>query len=81
VHHVYSRDWHRIRFDPRNLVAVCFMCHRGRGGAHDAPVDFVEWFQAYRPDDYAFIRNYENRKPINRSVADLMELREQIKAA
>jgi hypothetical protein len=80
THHVYTRDFHRIRYDRHNLVALCFSCHKGRNGAHDSPLDFMEWFKSYRPEDYAFIRDPANRKPINRSIGDRMDLRAELEA-
>lgn len=78
VHHVLSRRYRRLRFDKRNLVSVCPRHHME---AHHSPVDFIEWFRRVRPEDYEFIKDPENSKPINRSLADLEDLREQLREA
>lgn len=78
VHHVISRRYRRLRFDKRNLVSICPQHHFL---AHESPVDFIEWFRRVRPDDYDFIRDPENSKPINRSLADLEDLRDELRAA
>jgi hypothetical protein len=49
--------------------------------AHHSPIEFIDWFRRVRPEDYDFIRNPESSKPINRSVADLEDLRDQLREA
>jgi 5-methylcytosine-specific restriction endonuclease McrA len=78
VHHFYSRRFRRIRWSAANLVSICASCHRF---AHDCPAAFVEWFKASRPEDYRALSDPEIRAPINRSVADLEDLREQLREA
>jgi hypothetical protein len=41
----------------------------------------VEWFKASRPEDYRALSDPAIRAPINRSVADLEDLREQLREA
>jgi hypothetical protein len=77
VHHFYSRRFRRIRWDQRNLISICATCHRF---AHDCPAAFVWWFERVRPDDYTYLMNPDNRAPINRSIGDLIDLRDEMAA-
>lgn len=77
THHFMSRRFRRLRWHRANLIATCAACHRF---AHDCAAVYAEWFRSHRPEDYAYCMKAENRAPINRSVADLQDLRDEMAA-
>lgn len=76
-HHAVSRKNHRLRFSLANGIALCSGCH---WYAHQHPFAFGEWFKSHRPEDYAFVCDPENTKPIKRSLGDYIDLNEELAA-
>ena len=64
AHHVAGRKSKLLRFDLRNGVYLCALCH---GFAHQHKPEFEVWFATYRPSDYNFID--ENRFRSTKEVA------------
>ena len=55
-HHVIGRTNKRLRWNLRNGVCLCAGCHKmNAGNAHDDPIEFLEWFEEHRPEDYKYI--------------------------
>jgi hypothetical protein len=79
AHHCYGRGFHRLRFEPRNGVALCHACHRW---AEAYPVEFSEWFafEARRPEDLEFLRGEFRKGLVKRTLADYLELEASLKA-
>jgi 5-methylcytosine-specific restriction endonuclease McrA len=42
VHHFFGRRYENTRFDPENVISVCFGCHRF---FHENPLQQVEFFE------------------------------------
>lgn len=64
AHHVAARKSLLLRFDTRNGVYLCAICH---GYAHQHKKAFEVWFATHRPSDYNFID--ENRFRSTKEVA------------
>jgi hypothetical protein len=77
AHHVYGRNNHRLRFEPRNGVCLCARCHRY---FHDYPVVFARWFMERRPDDDAFLQAETIQGLVKRNLSDYLELEKQLLA-
>ena len=67
AHHVYPRRNHRLRFEPRNGVALCHWCHRY--WAHHSAIEFTDWFRDYRSEDAEYLAE-ENRKGLVNLTTD-----------
>lgn len=76
-HHVVSRKNRRLRFDVRNGCATCAGCH---WFAHQHPLAFAKWFAEHRPDDYLFLTDPDNTRPIQRSLGQMEEVLEDLAA-
>lgn len=71
AHHIYGRSNHRLRFEPRNGMAVCMACHRW---AEEYPLEFTDWLRAERPEDAAWLAVENRRGLLKRDLADYLAL-------
>lgn len=71
AHHVYGRNNHRLRFEPRNGVCLCARCHRW---THDNPLAYASWFLEHREDDDAFLQAESLKGLVKRDLNDYLEL-------
>ncbi len=76
AHHAYGRANFRLRFEPRNGVAMCHQCHRW---AESFPILFSEWFQEIRLADYLFLAHEHRKGTIRRTTRDYLELEAWLK--
>jgi hypothetical protein len=77
AHHVYGRNNHRLRFEPRNGVCLCARCHRW---THDNPLSYATWFREHRSEDDAFLHSETSKGLISRKLSDYLELEVQLLA-
>jgi hypothetical protein len=76
AHHVYGRTDHRLRFDLRNGMAVCSVCHRW---AEEHPLEFAKWFEAHRPGDVVYLADQRRLGVMKRTLTDYLELERELK--
>lgn len=61
AHHVVGRINYVLRWDLRNGVCLCVLCHKfSRNSAHNNPLWFSEWFKKNRPEDYRYLQGKRN---------------------
>jgi hypothetical protein len=81
VHHYVKRANRRVRFDLRNLISICPRCHwwaEGKiFGVFGGHTRFETWFAENRPEDHAYLNEWENIKPIHRTLRELQDLRDE----
>ena len=77
-HHVYSRTNHRLRFEPRNGIAVDAACHRW---AEEYPIEFTDWFRETRPQDAVWLAEQNRKGLIKRNLDAYLEVEEKLKKA
>jgi hypothetical protein len=77
AHHVFGRNNHRLRFEPRNGVCLCARCHRW---THDNPLSYATWFREHRPDDDAFLQAEALKGLLKRNLHSYLELEQQLLA-
>jgi hypothetical protein len=70
-HHAYGRADHRLRFNVRNGVSMCFQCHVW---AESYPIEFTNWFRGDRTEDAAYLSLEHQKGPIRRTLRDYLEL-------
>jgi hypothetical protein len=76
AHHVYGRTNHRLRWDLRNGVALCYRCHIH--WAEEYPLEFAAWFAEHRPDDVVYLADVNRLGLVKRTLADYVALREEL---
>lgn len=78
AHHIHGRTDFRLRFEPRNGMALCHQDHRW---AEQHPLEFADWFREVRPADYEFLKE-ERAKGLfgPRTLADYLSLEASLKA-
>jgi hypothetical protein len=76
AHHVYGRGNHRLRWEPRNGVALCGACHMW---AEQAPLAFAEWFGQHRSEDVEFLAEQHALGIVKRTMADYLDLEYELK--
>lgn len=64
--HVASRAIRRLRYDFRNLAALCSSCHYYMEAR---PIAHAAWFGEHRPRDYAFVLR-EQHLPVKFRVGE-----------
>lgn len=79
AHHARGRGNHRLRFEPRNGVALCFKCHLEWAEAN--PFEFVDWFREHRGDDDEFLTAEARKGTIRRTLNDYLELERSLLVA
>ena len=64
LHHIFSRRCLRTRWDERNVVLLCFHCHRFV--AHSSVAGFREWAEVrLGPTEWALLTlEYQKGKPV-----------------
>jgi hypothetical protein len=77
AHHTYGRSDHRLRFDLRNGVALCWSDHRW---AEEHPIEFAAWFQQHRRADVSYLAKQRRQGILKRSLSDYLELEQQLLA-
>jgi hypothetical protein len=77
VHHVVGRTARRTRWLVSNGVSIDGGCHMW---AEHHPLEFSEWFKKHRLEDFRFLSDPENRRPIQRALGDYLELRAELQA-
>lgn len=77
AHHVYGRVNHRLRFEVRNGMALCYPCHNW---AENYTLDFAEWFKEVRPEDARWLQNENQFGLLKRDLHDYLELEASLKA-
>jgi hypothetical protein len=77
AHHVYGRNNHRLRFEPRNGVCLCARCHRW---THDNPLMYADWFQSHRAEDADWLFEEGAEGLLKRNLSDYLELEQQLLA-
>lgn len=75
AHHVYGRTNHRLRWEPRNGMAVCATCHRW---AEEYPLEFADWFRDHRYEDADFLAVENQKGLIRRNLQDYLELERRL---
>ncbi len=76
AHHAYGRKNHRLRFELRNGVSLCYACHRW---VHDEPISFAVWFYEHRPEDAEWLAEENRNGLIKRNLQDYLDLETQLK--
>lgn len=76
AHHVWGRTDHRLRFEIRNGVALCWTCHRW---AEEMPIEFTYWMEEYRPNDLPFLIEERAKGQIKRLMTDWLALEAELK--
>lgn len=83
AHHVYGRANHRLRFDLRNGIALCYYCHHiwaeQNAAGEKRPMSFSDWFKQYRISDAQYLQEENAKGTIHRDLADYLELEEYLK--
>lgn len=75
--HIVPRTNHTLRFDPLNLLCLCYKCHIHF--AHKDPLAFQAWLASEKPEVYEYVE--ANRAlTVKRTLQDYQELLENIKA-
>jgi hypothetical protein len=77
AHHTYGRSDHRLRFDVRNGVALCWSDHRW---AEEHPIEFALWFQQHRRGDVNYLAKQRREGILKRNLSDYLELEQQLLA-
>lgn len=65
VHHIISKFYNKslFRFSEENLIVLCAKCHFK---FHKNPVETMEFFKKYRPEDYKYLlQELEYYKTLN----------------
>ena len=78
AHHCYGRSDHRLRFDLRNGVSLCWLHHRW---AEEHPLEFAEWFEKHRPEDTDYLYAQRQKGILKRDLDDYLKLEEGLKQA
>jgi hypothetical protein len=78
AHHVYGRSNYRLRFEPRNGVALCWPCHNW---AETTPLEFADWFYHHRTEDPVFLVTENAKGLIRRNLHDYLELEAELSLA
>ncbi len=78
AHHVYKRNNHRLRWEPRNGIALCARCHRW---AEDNPLPFTDWFREKRSLDSKWLEAQNQKGLIKRGITEYLELEEALREA
>lgn len=77
AHHVYGRNNHRLRWEPRNGVCLCARCHRY---FHDNPLEFANWFrESSRWTDAWYLASQNRNGPIKRTLQDYLNLEQGLR--
>lgn len=71
AHHAYGRSDHRLRFEPRNGVALCWSDHRW---AEEHPIEFAAWFASHRSEDAYYLAEQRKLGTLKRNLNDYLEL-------
>lgn len=75
-HHVYGRNDFRLRFDLRNGCCLCAYCHLSWAEAY--PIEFADWFRAFRHRDAVYLQAERRKGPIKRTLADYLTLEREL---
>lgn len=71
--HVHSKGtYQRLRFEPDNLLTLCYACHIH--WAHKEPLEFADWFRANWPERADKLHSLKQNAP----KLDLKELYEEL---
>ena len=74
-HHIRSRKWYNSRWDSRNLVLLCAVCHRKY---HDGVIG-KDWFKEKYPRCWEWIETLGAKETKTWHESDLLEVERLLK--
>jgi len=82
AHHLIPRSCLYFRHHLENGVCLCTTCHTfgWMMSAHGAPLDFINWMQANKPEQFAWWTEHKNEIHSNPTIADYRDIAAHLEA-
>lgn len=79
--HYFSRRHESTRFDPRNVHALCFTCHKELGGyTREETGKYDLWMKELLGDEYKLLKLEANRSKKKDDKLNLIVIKELLKS-